>query len=382
MNTMISNREQNDAEPMRTEFDTDGDGLVNLEDNCPSIYNPKQLTTDCTLPSQGTTPNKQVQTESEDVESTNRDDDTNSNLSKGTISNKTDKYECIQISEQETKCSIIYNDIEEPAEPSSSYALADLKQYALDLINKDRNDYSVQPVALGTNNLADDHANYLLEEQAIYHCRTTSYMGQNVAVEGYEYNVPDSGIYCPNNNFHLPVVKGRVPEVCKGAYVYCEEIDPQRSIATAQYNMMYDDADSNWGHRDNIVDKQWNCVSIGIAFDKYFFVLVQDFETWCRSQEYHYYDDEPSPIQKNDKPIKSHGLCHIQAKAQSEPTYLFADCAYDSIELLISEELNFILDELKNNEYVLGKITEYSDERFEVCIEVHKYACYFTTSKG
>lgn len=263
-----------------TAFDRDGDGVINLEDNCPDVPNPQQSAMDCELPSRVDVSDK-VQTESEDIGKADTEKETNTiSKSKGTISGKSKKYECVQISEQETKCSVY--DVYEPAESSSNYSLSELKEHALTLINKDRQDFNVQPVILGSNKLADQQAGYLLEEKAIYHCRTTSYMGQNVAVEGYEYNVPDSGIYCPNNNFHLPVVKGRVPEVCRGEYVYCEEIDPRRSITTAQYGMMYDDADSNWGHRDNIVDKQWTCVSIGIAYDKYFFVLVQDFERWCR----------------------------------------------------------------------------------------------------
>ena len=46
-----------------------------------------------------------------------------------------------------------------------------------------------------------------------------------------------------------------------------EEIDPKNAIASAQYNFMYDDAESDWG-RDNIINKQWNCVSIDIVYDR------------------------------------------------------------------------------------------------------------------
>lgn len=42
--------------------------------------------------------------------------------------------------------------------------------------------------------------------------------------------------------------------------------------------MMYDDAGSNWGHRDNILDRHHTHVSIGIAYDNYTFVTVQNFE--------------------------------------------------------------------------------------------------------
>ena len=66
-------------------------------------------------------------------------------------------------------------------------------------------------------------------------------MGQNVAVEGYNYTIPDFGICCPNNDFHFPKVKDRVPDVCKGTHGYCEEIDPKNAVASVQYNFMYDD---------------------------------------------------------------------------------------------------------------------------------------------
>ena len=58
--------------------------------------------------------------------------------------------------------------------------------------------------------------------------------------------IPDFGIYYPNNDFHLPKVKDRVPDVCKGTHGYCEEIDPKNAVAPAQYNFMYNDAESDW----------------------------------------------------------------------------------------------------------------------------------------
>jgi hypothetical protein len=42
--------------------------------------------------------------------------------------------------------------------------------------------------------------------------------------------------------------------------------------------MMYDDAASNWGHRDNILSPLHNKVSIGIAYDNNSIYFVEDFE--------------------------------------------------------------------------------------------------------
>ena len=71
---------------------------------------------------------------------------------KGSISSKMSKYECTKISEQETKCEIVYDDKYEPITPitpSSNYSVAELKRYAFDLINQDRKAFNVQPVLLG-----------------------------------------------------------------------------------------------------------------------------------------------------------------------------------------------------------------------------------------
>lgn len=42
--------------------------------------------------------------------------------------------------------------------------------------------------------------------------------------------------------------------------------------------MMYEDADWDWMHRDNILGKWHTHVNIGIAYDKTHVFLVQDFE--------------------------------------------------------------------------------------------------------
>ena len=54
----------------------------------------------------------------------------------------------------------------------------------------------------------------------------------------------------------------------QGTHVYCREIDPKNAVVSAQYNFMYNE--SRIGNRDNIIDRQWNYVSIGIVYDKYF----------------------------------------------------------------------------------------------------------------
>ncbi len=153
-----------------------------------------------------------------------------------------------------------------------TYTHEELVQYALELINADRAKHNLPPVTLGKNIAAQKHADDMLKYKYISHLdsdgfkpymRYTQYNGkgevsENVAITGYYDN------------------KGNTD--CYKSHVLCEKIDPMEAIKRLQYDMVYNDADSNWGHRDNILDKWHNKVNIGIAYDDYFFVIVQHFE--------------------------------------------------------------------------------------------------------
>ena len=65
---------------------------------------------------------------------------------------------------------------------------------------------------------------------------------------------------------------------CKILVVVCDRIDAEEMITDLQYSMMYDDADSDWGHRDTIIDPTYDTVNIGIAADKYQVTFYQHFE--------------------------------------------------------------------------------------------------------
>ena len=55
-------------------------------------------------------------------------------------------------------------------------------------------------------------------------------------------------------------------------------IDPRAELKQLEYQMMYDDAESNWGHRDNILNKWHKRVNIGISYDTRRLTLVEQFE--------------------------------------------------------------------------------------------------------
>jgi hypothetical protein len=147
-----------------------------------------------------------------------------------------------------------------------------LVQHALELINIDRTKHNLPPVILGKNIAAQKHAEDMLRYKYIAHwdsdgfkpyMRYTQYNGRGEVRE----NVAITGYYNEYGNTN-----------CYKQFILCEKIDPMKAIENLHHAMVYNDADSNWGHRDNILDRWHNKVNIGIAYDDYFLVLVQHFE--------------------------------------------------------------------------------------------------------
>ncbi len=87
----------------------------------------------------------------------------------------------------------------------------------------------------------------------------TGSVGQNVAIAGFS--------------------KSQYEECVGNALYNCEKIDPIVTIKELQYEMMYNDKECcDDGHRDNILNKYHTDVSIGIVYDAYYLVIVQNFE--------------------------------------------------------------------------------------------------------
>lgn len=158
-----------------------------------------------------------------------------------------------------------------PQDYQETTTIEDYRQYALQLINEDRADAGLPPVELSDNVAAQVHAEDVLKTRHISHWMTngekpymtytryggTGAVGQNVAISG------DMSYY----------------KDCTSGFYYCEGMDPYSEIADHEYGMIYDDfLCCNNGHRDNILDPNHTHVSIGIAYDDYTFVLVQNFE--------------------------------------------------------------------------------------------------------
>ena len=157
--------------------------------------------------------------------------------------------------------------------PSAEDRLAKLRQYALGLINKDRADHGLPPVTLGSNDAAQHHAEDMLEHDYFGHWWAdgrkpymvysqyggTSYAAENAATSGFT-----------NRQWNA---KG-----CNNFLVNCIVSTPEKAIADLQWRMMYDDASSNWGHRDNILRATHRAVNIGIASNGRRVTFVQHFQ--------------------------------------------------------------------------------------------------------
>ncbi len=141
----------------------------------------------------------------------------------------------------------------------------ELYQYALKLINRDRLEHGVGPVTLDTLSSAQNHADDMLNAEYFSHWNTDGVkpyvtytkLGGKGSVDE---NISITEAYCPTIN-------------CSPNY-----FDPFKQINESEYGMMYNDAASKWGHRDNIIDPEHTDVNIGIAYDNEKFYFVEHFE--------------------------------------------------------------------------------------------------------
>jgi hypothetical protein len=142
----------------------------------------------------------------------------------------------------------------------------ELFNYMLGLINQDRQTAGLSPVVLGFNAAAQQHAQDMFDNYFISHWGTDGFKpymrytlagGTNYEQENSAY----SGWFDPSQN----------PD----QYM---NIDVKQELQYLESEMMYDDAGSNWGHRDNILNKWHKRVNLGIAYDEKRVALVEQFE--------------------------------------------------------------------------------------------------------
>lgn len=150
-------------------------------------------------------------------------------------------------------------------EAPSSSLVYQLKQYALEKINADREKFGLDPVYLSHNIAAQNHADDMLATKVLSYWTTDGekpYMAYNKygGLGAVEQSIAMSG----SPEYYAD---------CTSGSHACDTVDPFEQIDLHEYGMVYAGAD-----RDNILDPFHTHVSIGIAFDDYTFVMVQNFE--------------------------------------------------------------------------------------------------------
>lgn len=144
-------------------------------------------------------------------------------------------------------------------EPPKQYSLQELRQIALNDINKYRKEQGVGLLVLGYAKSSQLYSEELLNEGCIHHI---SDRGEGPMLR-YQ-----------NNNDQMYLV---AENIAGGSGTIWNT--PDDEVVQGNYRMMFEDADSNWGHKINILDSQHQSVSIGIAYDSQRLVMVQDFES-------------------------------------------------------------------------------------------------------
>jgi uncharacterized protein YkwD len=158
----------------------------------------------------------------------------------------------------------IYTPSAAPFSPTNTQI--ELMQYALELINADRQAVGLSPVALNFNAAAQYHAQDMLDNYYWAHWGTDG-------LKPYMRYTLEGGLGYDRENVGYTGYFDR--EENENNYA---DIDPKQEIRDLEYQMVNNDAKSNWGHRDNILYTWHQRVNIGIAFDKKRLALVQQFE--------------------------------------------------------------------------------------------------------
>jgi uncharacterized protein YkwD len=149
----------------------------------------------------------------------------------------------------------VYTPVAVPFAPTP--AQKDLMQYVLDLINKDRKAAGVPDVTLSFNSAAQKHAKDMFDKSYGAHWDTDG-------LKPYMRYTLEGGLNFENENVAYSTGSGT--------------IDVKKELESLQHAMVYDDAKSNWSHRDAIVSKWQKKVSIGIVYDSKSVALDQQFE--------------------------------------------------------------------------------------------------------
>ncbi|MGB6463108.1 MAG: CAP domain-containing protein [Nitrosotalea sp.] len=145
-------------------------------------------------------------------------------------------------------------------------SLDQLQKITLDDINKYRQENNIPDLSLVNEPPSQTYAELLLSENCLHHMN-------------------DNGL-TPQGRFHQAGLDSFAigENIAGGQKAVLEDLGG--FIKARNYDMMFNDADSNWGHKKNILDPQYTSISIGIAYNNLNMVVVEDFESPLQSNEY------------------------------------------------------------------------------------------------
>src|SRR5579885_2102944 len=162
----------------------------------------------------------------------------------------------IQSSQNNSKFGLLYYNAPKP----QAYDV--LANYMLTLINNDRYNNGISTnVSLDFNPAAQQHAYSMLLNGYFSHWDTQGYKPyMRYTIAGGTGSVDENVAY----------------EQYNGKFTNTAAVE--QALKQMEYDMVYDDAGHNYGHRDNILDPYHNMVTIGVAYNLNYVYLVQDFE--------------------------------------------------------------------------------------------------------
>jgi uncharacterized protein YkwD len=195
---------------------------------------------------------------------------------------------------------------EQSKENLGNLTLAQLKQYALDIINADREGNGLRAVLLSENAAAQMHA------EDLYNAKYNSSHWTPDGMKPYMRYTVFGGEGAVSQNVHAGHIYAPEDiEDCKAGLASCSIIDMTEMLELSNYAMMFDDEECcDNGHRDNILDPYHTHVSIGLAYDDYYFAYVQNFEA--------NYIDLDTSVWESEGYVKMAG----KFLTQSEPDYI------------------------------------------------------------
>ncbi len=154
----------------------------------------------------------------------------------------------------------------------SELTVDELKLLALDYINEDRKLHGLTPVTMGDNEAAQLHAEDMVDGLYLGHWWLDGRKPYMV------YSETGGSSYVSENAARTGFSEAEYNELCTGPNVSCEKVSPTTDIQRLHHAMVYDDAESDWRHRINILNPGHRKVNIGIAYNDRFLAFVQHFE--------------------------------------------------------------------------------------------------------